>query len=507
MTLPARGNTCGTLPGSESQPHLRRDISLLGLVATAVAAMVGVGVNILPFMVQRSQPGIGGWVPLAYVVAAVPAVLAAICYAALVSAMPRAGGSYVTVSRALNPFAGFIASFSQWFGLSMAMGVVAYFLVPVIRDLSSVGGATGIAASLDHTWPRLSVSVLSIWLAWLLNLLGIRLYERSVVFMAAAAIVAPIIMTVVGILNSPQSFLAKLQSVGTPLPPPVAMPGLTVATFLGTAVVLFSSFIGFDAVAQAAGEARHASDLARSIMISIAGVTGYYVCFTWSVYHSIPAVYIYRASLMHDISAPGVMAPLLPTWLSITILASVAVAILKVLPAVMLANSRTLYAFSTDGILPQALSHLNTRFRTPACALTVTALAASLCVFGCNLAGDFFLGVDLLVVSMLVNFLLVAGALLTFPRVNPVLYSGITFLKSRRLQVLIAGGALLLLGSLLIVEVAGDLASVTPWYLKSTSSWAAVMVAACVLFWRFWGKLKARGLDPRAQIFGTLPPE
>jgi amino acid transporter len=282
---------------------------------------------------------------------------------------------------------------------------------------------------------------------------------------------------------------------------------LTAATFLGTAVVLFSSFIGFDAVAQAAGEARHPRDLSRAIMIAIAGVTGYYVCFTWSVYHAIPADYIYRSSLVHDISAPGLMAPLLPRWLSLTILASVAVAILKVLPAVMLGNSRTLYAFSTDGILPAAFSQLSRQFRTPPYALTVTALAASLCVFGCNLAGDFFLGVDLLVVSMLVNFLLMAGALLMLPRVNPELYARITFLRSRRAQVLTACGALLLLGSLLIVEILGDLSSAVPWYLKSTTSWVVVMGAACVLFWWFWARLGAIGLDRRTQIFGSLPPE
>jgi hypothetical protein len=54
------------------------------------------------------------------------------------------------------------------------MGVVSYILVPVVRDLLSVAGFTLIAASLDQTLPRLSVSLLSLWLAWLLNLLGIR---------------------------------------------------------------------------------------------------------------------------------------------------------------------------------------------------------------------------------------------------------------------------------------------------------------------------------------------
>lgn len=494
-------------PSRGNQPHLRREIGLLGLVATAVAAMVGVGVNILPFMVQRSQPGIGRWVPLVYLVAALPAVLAAFCYAALVSAMPRAGGSYVNVSRALNPFAGFIASFSQWFGLCMAMGVVAYFLVPVIRDLFTVAGITKGTATLDLIMPRLWVSLLSIWLAWLVNLVGIRFYERSVVLMAALTMVAPIIMTAAGVLNSPQTALVRLQTASTPPLPPVAMPRMTLTIFFGTAVVLFSSFIGFDAVAQAAGEARCPGDLARAIMIAIGGVTAYYVCFTWSVYHAIPAEYIYRVSLVHDISAPGLMAPLLPRWLSLTILASVVVAIIKVLPALTMANSRTLYAFSADGILPRAFSRIHARFRTPHYALTVTAIVASLCVLGCNLAGDFFLGVDLLVVSMLVNFLLMAGALLAFPLVNPELHKRITFLESRKSQVSIAAAAILLLGALLIVQIAEDVSSPSRWYLKSTTSWIVVMSAACILFWRFWRRLTMKDLDPRAQIFGDLPPE
>jgi APA family basic amino acid/polyamine antiporter len=507
MTLPARVSSGEIEAEDFVQPHLRREISLIGLVATAIAAMVGVGVNILPFMVQRSQPGIGGWVPLAYVLAAVPAVLAAACYAALVSAMPRAGGSYVNVSRALSPFAGFVASFSQWFGLSMAMGVVAYFLVPVLRDFLSVAGWTGLAGSLDHAGPRLSISLLSLWLAWLVNLLGIRVYQRSIVLMAGVTIVAPIIMTVAGMLNSQQVFLAKLQAAGSALPPPAGMPRMSVSAFLGTAVILFSSFIGFDAVAQAGGEARRPGDLARAIMIAIGGVTAYYVCFTWSVYHAIPPHYIYSSSLVHDVSAPGLMAPLLPNWLSIAMLASVAIAILKVLPAVMLGNSRTLYAFSTDGILPRAFAHVSQRFRTPSHAVTATAIAASLCVLGCNLAGDFFLGVDLLVFSMLVNFLLVAGALLAFPRVNPELYLQIKFMKSRSVQVWIASAALVLLGFLLVIEIAGDLSSSTPWYLKSTTGWSVVMLAGCLFFWRFWTKLTTGRADPTSEIFGQLPPE
>jgi APA family basic amino acid/polyamine antiporter len=482
-------------------------MSLLGLVATAIAAMVGVGINILPFMVQRSQPGIGNWVPLAYVVAAIPAVLAAICYAALVSAMPRAGGSYVNVSRALNPFAGFIASFSQWYGLCMAMGVVAYFLVPVLRDLLTVAGFSRTAALLDLMVPRLWVSLIAIWLAWLLNFVGVRFYERSTVIMASVTIIAPIIITGAAVLIPRQVAVLHLQSATDVAFQPVSLPALTHATFLGTAVILFSSFIGFDAVAQAGGEAKHPSDLARAIMIAIAGVTIYYVCFTWGVYRAIPAEYIYRVSLVHDVSAAGLMAPLLPRWLSLIILASVAIAILKVLPAVLLGNSRSLFAFGRDGILPSGFARIHTRFHTPHRALAVSAAAASLCVLGCNLAGDFFLGVDLLVISMLVNFLLMACALLTFPRVNRELHAKIAFLTSRVAQISVALAGITLLGSLVVVQITADVRSASAWYLKSTTTWVVVMLLGSLVYWRFWRRLRSRGINPQTQIFRELPPE
>ena len=107
--------------------------------------MLGAAINVVPFMLQRNVPGIGPWVLPAYLFAAVPALLAAMAYAILASAMPRAGGSYVYASRSLNPYLGFVASFSQWFGLSIAIGVVSYVLVPFLRDIAAALGRTALA--------------------------------------------------------------------------------------------------------------------------------------------------------------------------------------------------------------------------------------------------------------------------------------------------------------------------------------------------------------------------
>lgn len=480
---------------------------MLGLVATALCAMVGVGVNIMPFMVQRSHPGVGPLVPLAYVLAAVPAVLAAVCYALLATAMPRAGGSYVHVTRALNPYAGFLASFAQWFGLSMGMGVVAYFLVPVLRDLLAAAGAAEIGPLFDRPLIRVPLSLGVIWFAWWVNLIGVKTYERTVVIMAALTIVGPIIMTIAGMLHTPEDFARALAARGIAPPPEAPLPPFSLGAFFGSCVVLFASFIGFDAISQAGGEARDARDLARSIVIAMAGVTLYYVTFTWSIYHAVPWSHIYREALVHDISAPGLLSPLLSPWLGLVILGAVAVAIIKVLPAVILANSRTLYAFSTDRILPEALARVHPRYGTPDRALTMTAVAASLSVLGCNIAGDFFLGVDLLVGSMLVNFVLLACAVIAFPYVNPRLYREVRLVMTRPAQVAIASLAVIFLTALLVVQVVGDLRSPTAWYLKFTTNWLMVMSAASLVFARFWRRLRRQGVDPRATIFSALPRE
>ena len=130
--------TLNTPPADRS--GLSRKMSLTALTATGICAMLGAAINVLPFMIQRSVPGIGPWVLPAFVFAAVPALIAALAYAILASAMPSAGGSYVYASRALHPYLGFVASFSQWIGLSIAIGVVSYVLVPFLRDIATALG-------------------------------------------------------------------------------------------------------------------------------------------------------------------------------------------------------------------------------------------------------------------------------------------------------------------------------------------------------------------------------
>jgi APA family basic amino acid/polyamine antiporter len=172
MSGPAPARTTAARSG------LVREMGLLGLTATGICAMVGAAVNVIPFMIQRQVPGIGANVLPAYLLGAVPAILAGLAYAMLASAMPRAGGSYVFASRALSPYLGFVASFSQWFSLSVVMGVVSFLITPFLRDIAVALEWPGVVSTLENSVVRLVIALGVLWAATGLNLLGIRAYEQ-----------------------------------------------------------------------------------------------------------------------------------------------------------------------------------------------------------------------------------------------------------------------------------------------------------------------------------------
>jgi basic amino acid/polyamine antiporter, APA family len=131
---------------------------------------------------------------------------------------------------------------------------------------------------------------------------------------------------------------------------------------------------------------------------------------------------------------------------------------------------------------------------------------ASLGIIGSHVAGDFFLGVDILVTSMLVNFLLMALSVLTLPARNGALARQVTVLPSRLAQVPLAILAIVVLAAFLAVHTWRDLtAPVAAWYLRSTPLWLLVMTAGSLIYLRETRKLRREGVDLDAR-FATLPP-
>ena len=493
--------------GGPGTPRLSRDLGLAALTATGVCAMLGAGINIVPFMIQRNVPGIGPHVPTAFLAAALPAVLAALAYAALSSAMPRAGGSYVFASRGLNPYLGFVASFSQWFGLSVVMGVVAYVLIPFVRDVAAELGPGGetVAELLERGWIRVGLALAFLWGSVALNLRGLKIYSGVLVPMMIVMFVLGGIVIVAGFSFDHADFAdALLAAEGVPVPAGSAA-GIGIGGWLAATAILFASFIGFDAIAQAGGEARDPRrSLPRAIGLAVAAVGAFYLLFTAAVYHAVPWQFIAERAQNTDLTAPGLLGYHLdPVW-TVLIVAGAAIALVNDLPAMLLAVSRLCFAWAADGVFPAAVAKVSSGGRAPHVAIVLSAGVASLSVIGCHLAGDFFLGVDILVTSMLVNFALICATALVIPCRNPSLARGMKLLGTPRTRYAAAGLGLILLLVLLGVHTWRDLAGADPWYLGSTLLWIWVMLGASIIYLVHRLTMRRRGFDPD-RVFAELP--
>ncbi len=494
---------------------LRRELGLVGLAATGICSMVGAGINIVPFVLQRTVPGVGGWVLTAYAIAAVPAVLAALCYAMLGTAMPRAGGSYVYASRAIGPYAGFLASFSQWFGLCMAIGVVSYVIPPFLRDIAVAAEWGTLATTLEQRPVRLVLALAFLWTFVAVNLRGVKAVATTLVPLMLVMFVCGGLVIVAGFSHDAASYLQAIGAAGTapsPAIPPPPLPAMAQGSFAAVvpaaAAVLFSSFIGFDAIAQAGGEAK---DPERSIPLAIAAAIGivgtFYFLFTAAVYHAVPWTYVAEQAAQRDVTAPGLLAPLVsPTW-AIIMVSGAAISLINDLPGMLLGVSRLCFAWAEDGVVPRGIAAVHPVRGTPHVALLVSATLATLGMLGGHFAGDFFLGVDILVTAMLVNFLMMAASVLRLPRRNPALAGAVRVVRSRSVQVAVAWSAIVLLSALLAAQTWRDLrAPVAGWWARSTIVWVIVMALGTLVYWRETRALARRGGDLDA-ITRVLPPE
>ena len=491
-----------------NQKKLKRSLGLVALMATGICSMLGASINVVPFMIQRNVPGIDSYVLPAFLFAMIPAFFAALAYGILSSAMPRAGGSYIYASRGLNPYLGFIASFSQWFGLSIVIGVIAYICVSFIRDVISGLGFVELSLLLELPVIRVGIALALIWIFVFINIQGARSYERTLLPMMYLMFLLGFIVIIAGFYFDTNDFVNSLKIKENRNFEVNTATNFDWRIFLSAAALLFSSFIGFDSIAQAGSEAKNPSKtLPQAILLAIVSVGSFYFLFTTAVYHTVPWSFIAEESQLKDISAPGLLSYVLPSCLGVAIILGAAIALINDLPAMLLSVSRLMFAWAEDGIFPSIISKVHPKNFTPHISLTVAGAMASVGVLGSHFAGDFFLGIDIMVTSMMVNFLLMCITLLTIPYINPKLTSKISVITKRSHQLLIGIFGILFLLLFLFVHTYKDLTSnASNWYFHSTPVWLIVMFIGSIIFLLKWREI-GRTDKEQYNRFKVLPKE
>ena len=480
-------------------------MGLMLVTATGICSMMGASINVIPFMIQKNVPGIGPYVVPAFLFAAIPAIFAAYSYAILSSSMPRAGGSYLYASRGLSPYLGFIASFSQWFGLSIVIGVIAYIIVPFIRDVFYNLGLISISDFLEVGYVRLSISLILIWVFVYINIIGGKLYRNTLIPMLFIMFALGSIVIVSGLLFNQNDFITSVFEIDKREITSIQYKQFDWRVFLTASTLLFSSFIGFDAIAQTGNEAKNPTkNIPKAILLAIFIVSIYYILFTISVYNIVPWNFVADESLIKDITAPGLLSYVLPPFWGILIILGATIALINDLPAMILSVSRLMFAWSKDKIFPDKVSSIHEKYNTPYISILIVGVVASIGSIGSHFAGDFFLGIDIMVTSMMINFLLMCITVITIVKVNPNIYQEITILKNRLLQKIIGYMGSFIIVIFLAIHTYKDLTSeVDAWYFHSTFIYLIVMTLASFYFLTRWIKIKRNN----KYIFKSLPSE
>lgn len=166
-------------PGSPSPPpaHFNRSLRLIDGVLLVVGSMIGSGIFITSADMARSL-GSSGWLLVAWALAGVMTIVAAISYGELSGMFPKAGGQYVYLQKAFNKKVAFLYGWSFFAVIqtgTIAAVAVAFakftgYLFPVFseeRILLRLGDFFSVSASQ-------LLAVVSIMLLTFLNTQGVR---------------------------------------------------------------------------------------------------------------------------------------------------------------------------------------------------------------------------------------------------------------------------------------------------------------------------------------------
>lgn len=110
---------------------LDRELGLFAVFSISSGAMIGSGIFVLPGLAAT----IGGpAIFMAYLVAGLLVVPAALSKAEMSTAMPESGGTYVFLDRSLGPLAGNLTGLGTWFSLLLKsafalVGLSAYLML------------------------------------------------------------------------------------------------------------------------------------------------------------------------------------------------------------------------------------------------------------------------------------------------------------------------------------------------------------------------------------------
>ncbi len=329
---------------------LERSIGLFGAVAYGVGTIVGAGVYAL------MGPGVanaGNAVWLAFVLAAIIASFTGLCYAKLSSVYPTAGAEYDYVGEATgNKFLAFVVGWLVILSAIISVAAVALGFGGYLQAL------TGVPAVM---YAAVLIAAMSV-----INFMGIK-----------ESIVANVVLTAIEVAGVVIIIFLGVGSLGSVdyLKIPHGVEGI-----VGAVGVIFFAFIGFEGLVKIGEETKDPTrTIPRALILSLIISTALYVVAALSVVSVLPYQELAGStSALADV-AEAAAGPGAGLAMSLIALISTANTVL----ILSIATSRIAYGMSKRSALPEFLSRVHPREKTPHFAIMTSSILALLfCIIG-----------------------------------------------------------------------------------------------------------------------------
>ena len=330
---------------------LTRSLGLRHVFALSTGAMLSSGLFLLPGLAAAKA---GPSAVLAYLLAGCLAVPAMLSVSELATALPKAGGAYYFLERALGPAVGTVAGFGTWLSL-------------VLKDAFAMVGMSAYLVLIVDVDPTMLALVL-IGLFTLVNVVGSKASASMQLGLVVVVLSAMAWFVVQGLWET-----ADRGVDGSNLDPFFTHGGSGLVAVIG---LVFVSYGGLTKVASAAEEVEDPSQrIPQGMALSLATAT---VLYTLGVLVTVAVV---PADVLHGDLAPihtaaEAVMPKVGVWL--VVVAALA-AFASAVNAGILAAARYPMAMARDGLLPAWMGGLG-RFGTPVFGVVSTGAAIALVV-------------------------------------------------------------------------------------------------------------------------------
>ena len=334
-----------------SDDDLAKDLGPLAALTIGVGTMIGAGIFVLPGTAIESA---GSFAVLSFLLGGGIALLTAFSASELGTAMPRSGGAYFYVNKALGPLFGSVAGWANWMGLAFAS---AFYMMGFGQYIVAIVPTINLGFVVVEPSVKL-IALAGGALFVFVNYVGAKETGRLQNVIVVLLVIILAIFTVVGSLRADPANL------------PV---GKGISPMLTTTGLIFVSYLGFVQITSVAEEIKEpGKNLPRAVIGSVVIVTIIYGLVLVVMSAAVEQGFIAQVEGQCGIAVVEVARLVLGPLGAVAMLVGGLLATASSANASILASSRINFAMGRDAIVTPELNEIHDRFGTPYRAIAIT---------------------------------------------------------------------------------------------------------------------------------------